>query len=88
MSGGKLEMPDGLNRHVPIQTRPRPVQPALDCWTSAFINPQTFWDAGAVGTNVLCSVFGQVKLPVYSDSITPRNLLSVLKAVILTNLLA
>ena len=57
--GGKVEVADGLGRKIHIQTRPSPIQPALEVWVSAVTNPQTFWDAGAVGANMLCSVFGQ-----------------------------
>ena len=28
-------------------------------WVSSVINPQTFFDAGTIGANILCSVFGQ-----------------------------
>ena len=31
----------------------------MQVWVSAVINPQTFWDAGAVGANMLISCFGQ-----------------------------
>ena len=57
--GGQVEVADGLGRKIHIQTRPSPIQPALEVWVSAVTNPQTFWDAGAVGANMLFSVFGQ-----------------------------
>ena len=57
--GGAVTSPDGFGRMTDIRTWPRPTQPVLEVWVSAVINPQMFWDAGAVGSNMLVSVFGQ-----------------------------
>jgi hypothetical protein len=47
--GGAVQVPDGAGRLIELKTRPRPQQECLEAWISCFINPQTFWDAGATG---------------------------------------
>jgi natural product biosynthesis luciferase-like monooxygenase protein len=51
--------PGGDGKAVEVNIRPRPVQPELPIWLSAFGSPETFRLAGQIGAGVLTHLLGQ-----------------------------
>lgn len=50
---------EGPNGEVMVQTRPRPVQADIPLWITAAGNPETFEQAGEMGSNLLTHLLGQ-----------------------------
>lgn len=49
----------GPGRDISVQILPRPVQPELPTWITSAGDPETFRQAGEMGTNVLTHLLGQ-----------------------------
>ncbi|MCP5086670.1 MAG: LLM class flavin-dependent oxidoreductase [Rhodobacteraceae bacterium] len=48
-----------IGDEIAVQTLPRPIQKELPIWITAAANPETFRQAGELGTNVLTHLLGQ-----------------------------
>jgi natural product biosynthesis luciferase-like monooxygenase protein len=57
--GESVEFPGHEGQPVPVQTRPRPLQPELPVWVTAASHPRTFAEAGRRGCHVLTHLLGQ-----------------------------
>jgi natural product biosynthesis luciferase-like monooxygenase protein len=72
--GETVSFPGPTGGDVAIRTHPRPVQKQLPVWVTAAGNPETFQQAGEMGTNLLTHLLGQSveqlaeKIAVYRDA--------------------
>lgn len=57
--GETLTFPGPVGDDVKVRTLPRPIQPELPVWITAAGNPDTFRQAGEMGTNMLTHLLGQ-----------------------------
>jgi natural product biosynthesis luciferase-like monooxygenase protein len=51
--GESMSIRDGLGRHSEVELHPRPIQAELPLWLTCTKSPDTFVNAGRLGTNVL-----------------------------------
>lgn len=57
--GNTVDMVDGAGKTTEVRVFPRPVQRELPMWVTAAGNPETFKQAGRLGTNLLTHLLGQ-----------------------------
>ncbi|HWX21797.1 MAG TPA: MupA/Atu3671 family FMN-dependent luciferase-like monooxygenase [Candidatus Binatia bacterium] len=57
--GERVDMPGPLGKMVSVKIFPRPVQKELPLWLTAAGNPETFAEAGRLGTHLLTHLLGQ-----------------------------
>lgn len=71
--GDAVEMANGKDEIVPIEIRPRPIQPELPVWVTTVGNEEAFRHAGRMGDNILTHLMGHslaelaVKIAVYRE---------------------
>ena len=74
-AGNTIKRKNGMNEEVEIEIFPKPIQKTLPLWTTAAGNPETFIEAGRLGTHVLTHLLGQTieeltdKITLYRESL-------------------
>ncbi|WP_460861704.1 amino acid adenylation domain-containing protein, partial [Rheinheimera gaetbuli] len=77
--GKTIKRSDGQGNGVDIEVFPKPVQDCLPLWTTAAGNPETFIEAGRLGTHVLTHLLGQTieelteKIALYRQSLSKHG---------------
>lgn len=77
--GKRIPRKDGKGDDVEVQIYPRPLQKQLPLWITAAGNPETFIEAGRLGTHLLTNLLGQTidglaeNISLYKDSLAQNG---------------